>query len=165
MSVIDIHTHVLSEEFLALLRQHGAPDFVLEPQPNGFETGTGTVAAWADAVQAFQIDQVGAMAGVETEGVNAGRPVVIVLGLKPDGVIEFLWMTFASPAMITTGSTVEIDFQTAEGYRFEFYPPYNQPAEFRGYLVGGEVTFTEATPIPGAAIEATLKTPFYAPAE
>ncbi len=134
-------------------------------QPNGFETGTGTVAAWADAVQAFQIDQVGAMAGVETEGVNAGRPVVIVLGLKPDGVIEFLWMTFASPAMITTGSTVEIDFQTAEGYRFEFYPPYNQPAEFRGYLVGGEVTFTEATPIPGAAIEATLKTPFYAPAE
>ncbi len=38
MNVIDIHTHVLSEDFLALLREHGAPDFVLKPGPDGFET-------------------------------------------------------------------------------------------------------------------------------
>lgn len=38
MNVIDIHTHVLSDEFLALLREHGAPDFVLKPGADGFET-------------------------------------------------------------------------------------------------------------------------------
>ena len=132
--------------------------------PNGFLTGTGTVAAWADDAP-IQIDQVGAMSGIETQGDNAGRPIIVVLGLQPDGVIEFLWMTLASPALVTTGTTVNIDWQQAEGYRFEFYPPYDQPAEFRGYLVDGELTFTEATPIPGATVSGTLKAPFYAPTD
>ena len=131
--------------------------------PNPFQTGSGQVTSWIDGDQPVQIDQVGAQAGIETEGENAGRALVVLLGMHPDGVIEYLWMAFPSPSQVTTGSTVEIDFAQAEGYRFELHPPYDQQAVFKGYLVGGEVTFSQATPIPGATISGALTTPFYAP--
>ena len=47
MTVIDIHTHMLSDAWMDLLRQHGAPEIELRMIPSGAE------ALFEDGVQSF----------------------------------------------------------------------------------------------------------------
>ena len=128
-----------------------------------FDAGTGEVTAWIDQTGDVPMTLVGATAGVETQGEGAGSAVIAIAAMRTDQVIEFLWLTLDSPTKVVTGSEVELDFEEVAGYRFLLFPPYDTEAVVVGWLLGGTLTFDDATPIPGATISGRLTSELYAP--
>ena len=62
--VIDVHTHVLTHEFVSLLERHGGPDYSLKTVTGGLPPGP--MVVWFGENQSMPVAQLGASAlGVE----------------------------------------------------------------------------------------------------
>ncbi len=124
------------------------------PAPDVFRAGSCVVDAEYSGEQVEDLAG-GASAGIEPEGHDAGRAVLIFLAPLPDGGFVGLHV-MTHPHKIAPSEPVELDWVETVAAIFYLEPGWPQP-ELLGYIGDGQLVFDIASTEPGAAIVGRLE--------
>lgn len=100
----------------------------------------------------------GAVAGIETQGQNAGQAMVGIVSTISDGVLDVIAL-HTEVSNIVPGATIAIDGGNTKGIHVRMAWPFGQ-FTLVGSSVDGSLTLDEADTQPGNVITGTLQGSF-----